>query len=93
MVATRRFGLALAALTALAIVLPGIVAAATSEQLVTRAESYGMTCTPSATDVQCNLTGTQVFGIHAVIKPPAGQATSLLTRASRNGRGRCDRAR
>lgn len=74
----------------LAFVLPGLVAAATAEQLVTRAESYGMTCTPSAADVACDLVGTLVFGIHAVIKPRSGQETqpgeSVVSRTVRKTR-------
>jgi hypothetical protein len=70
---------------ALTMGLPALVAAATSAEIVTRAESYGMTCVPAATEVRCDRVGTEPFGIHAVIKPRSGHEASLQTHGSRNG--------
>ena len=78
--ARRRTGLALAAMAALAVVLPGIALAATVQQLVdlAKATTYSMGCTTHASDVTCvNRLGSW----KAVIKPASGPEVSLDTAA------------
>jgi hypothetical protein len=81
----RRAGWVLAALAAVSVTLPGIVLAATVQNLVDLATTtYGMTCAGSATDVVCDrgITRTSPFSIHAAIQPASGQETNLITQGT-----------
>jgi hypothetical protein len=66
---------------ALALAAPGAAVAATSEQVVTLAESYGMFCEVNGTEVQCSR-GTRTSAWLALISPETGPLASLQTDAT-----------
>lgn len=80
----RRAGWALAALAALAVTLPAIAFAATVQDLLSLATTtYGMTCTPSASDVTCNAPANRFHPQwDARITPALGQEDMLDTWAT-----------
>ena len=79
--APRRLWLALLPLVVLAIVIPMAARAATAQQLVTKAQSYGMSCAAIPSEVTCTINFGSVSW-RAVIKPASGQETSLVTSAT-----------
>jgi hypothetical protein len=79
--APRRTVLALIAVTALAVAVPGAALAAKVADLVNLATgTYGMQCTPSATDVTCAAPATRFHPEwHARITPASGDEETLDT--------------
>lgn len=85
--ARRHLALVILSLASLAVVIPAWVSAATTAQLVTRAEAppHSMNCVPSAGRETCTRAVSTSLNWEAVIQPAAGQETSLVTRAVQFG--------